>query len=247
MTNSREQPPVVVLAAGNGRRLVSRQAAIPKPLCRVGGVTLLDRVVSTFAGLGCRRVVVVVGYRADQIEAHLRATAQPASVETVYNPDYASGNGLSVLAARTRVNDTFILTMADHVFDARIPGQLLRQPPASGITLAIDRKPESVFDLDEATKARVVDGQVVQVGKTLDEFEAVDTGLFFAGRALMDALEDCRAKNQTALSDGVNRLARAGQVRAMDIGSAHWVDVDTPAARDEAERWLRSDHAAPGP
>jgi bifunctional N-acetylglucosamine-1-phosphate-uridyltransferase/glucosamine-1-phosphate-acetyltransferase GlmU-like protein len=47
----------VILAAGQGTRMKS---PIPKMLHKVGGRTLLDRVIDTVLETGCERVVVVV-------------------------------------------------------------------------------------------------------------------------------------------------------------------------------------------
>jgi len=50
----------VILAAGQGTRMKS---ATPKLLHKVGGRTLLDRVIDTVVASGCERIVVVVSDR----------------------------------------------------------------------------------------------------------------------------------------------------------------------------------------
>ncbi len=63
----------LVLAAGQGRRLRPITETIPKPLCPVGNVPLLDRALDRLArhGLaGSDRVAVNASYLADQITAH---------------------------------------------------------------------------------------------------------------------------------------------------------------------------------
>ena len=47
-----------ILAAGHGTRMKS---ALPKVLHKVGGRSLLDRVIDTVQASGCERIVVVVG------------------------------------------------------------------------------------------------------------------------------------------------------------------------------------------
>lgn len=61
---------VVVMAAGKGTRMKS---ARPKVLHRLGGRSLVARVLDTAARIGARRVVVVTGHRADQVEAAIGA------------------------------------------------------------------------------------------------------------------------------------------------------------------------------
>lgn len=236
-----DRPQVVILAAGNGHRLVTPEMAIPKPLCLVGHTTLLDHVLETFTSCGFRRFVIVTGYMANAIEDHVRSSSCRADIELAHNPDFDKDNGLSVLASAPHVGESFVLTMADHLFDPLMIRRLVdATPEPSEIVLAVDHKPDQVFDLDEATKAQVAGDRVVRVGKSLAPFDAVDTGLFYAGRPLMDALKRCRQDGKTKLADGVNLLAQEGRVRAVDIGAARWVDVDTPQAMAEAEQWLVS-------
>ncbi|WP_422736131.1 sugar phosphate nucleotidyltransferase [Micromonospora sp. WMMD729] len=64
----------VVLAAGEGTRLRPLTERVPKALCPVGNVPLLDRALERVAGLGLRspaRVAVNACYLADQVVAHV--------------------------------------------------------------------------------------------------------------------------------------------------------------------------------
>ena len=60
---------VVVMAAGKGTRMKSK---LPKVLHRLAGRALLQHVVDTAAGLNARRVVVITGHGAMEVEAGLR-------------------------------------------------------------------------------------------------------------------------------------------------------------------------------
>lgn len=64
----------VVLAAGEGRRLRPLTALVPKALCPVGNVPLLDRALARLAGLGLagpERVAVNACYLGDQVVRHV--------------------------------------------------------------------------------------------------------------------------------------------------------------------------------
>ncbi|MET8146792.1 NTP transferase domain-containing protein [Actinoplanes sp. NPDC049668] len=68
----------VVLAAGEGRRLRPLTELLPKALCPVGNVALLDRALARIAGLGLTGpsdVAVNAAYLADQVVAHVGARA----------------------------------------------------------------------------------------------------------------------------------------------------------------------------
>ncbi len=61
----------VVLAAGEGQRLRPLTETVPKALCPVGNVPLLDRALRRIAGLGLTAVAVNAAYLADQVVAHV--------------------------------------------------------------------------------------------------------------------------------------------------------------------------------
>jgi choline kinase len=246
MTRPVGKPPVVILAAGNGHRLITPEMGIPKPLYRVMGASLVDHVLDGFSDAGFDRFVIVTGFLSDRLRQHLAEYHSERSVDVVFNPDYNADNGISVLAAAAVVKTGFILAMADHLFDRSLIQALMDGgPEPDGITLAVDRRPDRVFDVEEATKARLDGDRVTHVSKGIAEFDAVDTGFFYAGPQLFDALAECRKAGRTKLADGVNALANERRVRAVDIGDARWIDVDTPQALAEVERWLVSEPSGP--
>src|SRR6059058_4672897 len=106
----------IVLAAGEGSRL--RTAAPFKPLCTVAGRTLLEYALDGFAEAGLDRAIVVLGYGADEIAAHIGERAWPLTVEMVKNSDHRRPNGTSVLAAEPLVGrDEALLAMCDHIVE----------------------------------------------------------------------------------------------------------------------------------
>jgi bifunctional UDP-N-acetylglucosamine pyrophosphorylase/glucosamine-1-phosphate N-acetyltransferase len=60
---------VVIMAAGKGTRMKSR---LPKVLHRLAGRALVRHVIHTAAGLNARRVVLITGHGASEIEANLQ-------------------------------------------------------------------------------------------------------------------------------------------------------------------------------
>jgi hypothetical protein len=156
------------------------------------------------------------------------------------NERYSQPNGVSLLCAEGRVADPFVLLMADHLFEAATLRRLLQQPcPRDGAVLAVDRNVDAVYDLPDATKVVTRGSTVAQIGKDLASYDAIDTGMFLCSRGIFRAVEESVAAGRQSLSDGVRTLARDGLVVSWDIGAASWIDVDTPSAREEAERMMR--------
>ncbi len=66
---------VVIMAAGKGTRMKSR---LPKVLHRLAGRALIEHVIDCAAGLSARRVVLVTGHGADEVEAAVTRAAAAA-------------------------------------------------------------------------------------------------------------------------------------------------------------------------
>ena len=236
----------IVLAAGFGSRLAgTHEATDLKPLTPVAGTPLLLRTLHSLETAGCSRAVIVVGYGMDTVQTEIENRYDgPLSLTFAVNEHYDRQNGVSVLAAEPYVDDgPFLLTMADHVLgDTLMEKARHHRPPEHGATLLVDYKLDTIFDMDDAMKMRVEDGRPRAIGKRLDEYNCVDTGVFVATSGLMEALSAVyAAKGDAALSDGIQRLMGEGRMQTLDIGSGFWQDVDTPEMLAHAEEMLLGD------
>lgn len=228
----------LILAAGNGSRIAARSGDGPKPLVILNGKPLLQHVMSNAQDAGIQKFVIVVGYRGEAIKQWYEKHPLPGvQVTWIENPDFRKDNGISVLCAKKAIHDNFLLLMADHIFEADTARSLLRQPLGNeDVILGVDRNIGSVFDLDDATKVRLEQDRIVEIGKWLRSYNALDTGMFLCSPALFGWLEKAAAGGSCSLSDGLRLMAAEGNFRGFDIGAAHWQDVDTPAALDYAQQ-----------
>jgi len=67
----------MILAAGFGQRMRPLTDKVPKPMIEVSGRALIDHTLARLETAGVEEVVVNVHYRADQMEAHLKARTHP--------------------------------------------------------------------------------------------------------------------------------------------------------------------------
>ena len=229
----------LIIAAGKGSRLVAHGE--PKPLVRLGGSTLIERVMCTAAEAGVRGFCIVTGHLAESIERFVPASPRLAGfdVEFVRNPDFDRENGLSVARAAGRTGERFVLLMSDHLFEARILSRLLAEPIAGDeVILAVDTRihDHPTVDLDDVTKVRVEGGAIRDIGKGLTDYNAFDTGIFLCTPALFAALGESAARGDFSLSGGIRALAARGKARVFDVGDGLWIDVDDTPAYERAER-----------
>src|SRR6266852_2286912 len=226
----------LILAAGNGTRIRSVSAGLPKPLVDFRGKPILEHVIRGAQRAGIERFVIVVGYRSDLIRGWFDDRSLGASVTWVENPDYHKSNGISALMARNEIHENFLLLMADHIFEPETARALLKQPLAPGeVILAVDPNIGRIFDLDDATKVRRDGDRIVDIGKEIAHYDALDTGMFLCSPALFDRLELANKAGNCSLSDGMRQLIAEGRLRALEIGEGRWQDLDTPEALAHAE------------
>ena len=235
----------VILAAGRGERLRAGGIATPKPLLRIHGVSLAERVVRTvLRAAAIERIVVSVGWEAERVQAHFESIGRRCGIamEFVRAADWHLGNGASALAAAPATGEEpFLLAMSDHLFAPELVSDLIAEAPGAGaVRLAVDRDKAAVFDLEDVTRVRLAEGRIAGIGKGLASWDAADTGVFYCSSGLYEALERAAAAGEHGVSGAVAALAADGRAIAVDVSGHWWRDVDTPSAlEDAAERLLR--------
>jgi choline kinase len=226
----------LILAAGNGTRLRAISANLPKPMVEFQGRPILEHVVRRAQEAGIEEFVIVLGYRGYLIrEWFENCWSGRARFTWVENPDYHKSNGISALKARNALHDNFLLLMADHLFEPETARMMVRQRLAPGeVILGVDPNIDRIFDIDDATKVRRCGDRIVEIGKEIECYDALDTGMFLCTPALFDDLDRASKDGNCSLSDGMRRLARGGRLRSLEI-DAPWHDLDTPEAFAHAD------------
>ena len=97
-------------------------------------------------------------------------------------------------------------------------------------------------------KVQTCGDRITDIGKNLRHYDAIDTGLLVCPVEIFDYLERAKSgscRNDCSLADGVRIMAADDKVRAIDIGTAWWQDVDTPQMLRHAEKEManRTEHA----
>lgn len=226
----------VILAAGKGSRLYAREPY--KPLAGVGGKPLVDHAIERLAAAGISRVVVVTGYGADAVEAHLGTRVWQVELLTVRTPDWHLPNGVSARAAEPLLpGESALLVMCDHLVDPRLYARVRTAGDLGGLTLGIDRRIGHPWvDPDDVTRVRTEGTRIEAIGKALAPYDAHDTGVFAIGPRFFSALRELEAPS---LTEAVRLLAAIGCAGTVDCSDFDWIDVDDPAALSKAEQAVR--------
>jgi len=92
----------VVMAGGRGERLRPLTDSVPKPMIKVAGRPILERIVLHLVGFGIRRVILSVNYMGEVIENHFKdGTALGCRIEYVKEEKpLGTGGALSLLSEK---------------------------------------------------------------------------------------------------------------------------------------------------
>ncbi|HXI55992.1 MAG TPA: aminotransferase class V-fold PLP-dependent enzyme [Polyangia bacterium] len=244
----------LILAAGKGAKVGTHQG--PNCLAPVGRTTLIERTLMLLGSVGVQKIAIVVGWDGDAIRKHLAqsnhvSAAQKRALTFFENPNYDRPNGLSVQAARDFIVERTLLVMADQIAAPALLRELSDLPAhasTSALTgdgsadaddktvVCIDRDLARVFDIDDATKVQLAGDAVVDMGKSLSQYQAVSAGLFVMSPTLLEALDSLP---EPSLTEGVAAAAARGLVVAHDVAGKLWQDVDSADMRLHAEWLLR--------
>lgn len=111
----------VLLAAGLGRRMRPLTNTTHKSLIEIGpGTTILGRILRSLVQRGIRDVVIVTGYRAEDIRRYAEQTCPEMRFVFVHNARYAETNNIHSMAlalAAVDFPDGMTLIESDLVFD----------------------------------------------------------------------------------------------------------------------------------
>ncbi len=233
----------LIIAAGQGTRLATMGDS--KPLVPLAGIPLIERVILTFMEAGVTDFHVVTGYNSDKIRDHLTPFCQrhPITINFIHNDEWKKANGISVLKGRETMTEPFFLSMSDHLFDAAIITDFRAEGIEKGqVKLAVDKRIENnpLIDIDDVTKVLVEGCHISDIGKTIPQYNAFDTGIFLCTPAIFDALAESIEEGDSSLSGGIRKMGEKQKALVFDIGDRDWLDVDDEAAFKKAENIFAS-------
>lgn len=238
----------IILAAGMGRRLGDLTKENTKCMVPVNGVRLIDRLLGQLSGLSLKRVIIVVGYKGQELKDYIgHRYDDQLKIAYTENPIYDKTNNiysLSLVKQQLQEDDTLLIE-SDLIFSDSLFQMIIADPYPN---LALVAKYESWMD---GTMVRLdADNNIVNfVPKKAFKYEDIDSyyktvniykfSRDFSQQKYVPFLEAyCHALGNNEYYEQVLRvitLLDNAELKALPIGNEKWYEIDDIQDLDIAE------------
>jgi choline kinase len=219
----------IILAAGVGSRLRPLTDSTPKCCIKVGGVSLIRRVIGQIIAVDKNTIIyVVAGYLADILRAEMVGLSE--NVIMIENTDYLTTNNMEscrlALSARSQKGSSLILN-GDCIYSSEIVSKMMHEEHSC---IAAD---SSIF-VEENMKIEVDGSTVINISKNIQPGTNVYTSIDIYNFTHMDLQKllqimekyyyqkDLQQWTEVAICD----LLSETKVRVLDISPSTWMEID---------------------
>ena len=237
----------IILAAGMGRRLGELTKNNTKCMVEVNGVKLIDRVLTYLSHLDLKRIVIVVGYQAQNLMEYVENQYKNLNIEFVNNPIYDKTNNIYSLALakeKFKEDDTILLE-SDLIYEESMLRLLVdnQQPD-----LALVAKYEKWMDgtmvtidderniLNFISKKEFKQEEIDKYYKTVNIYKFSKSYINNQYLPLLEAY--CQMKGNNEYYEEVLRVLTMidkSSLKALPIGDEKWYEIDDIQDLDIAE------------
>lgn len=225
----------IIFAAGLGTRLRPHTLTTPKPLLHVQNRPILDWTLGALPK-SVERVLVVVHYLGEQVEAYLRQQSHFAQWQIV-RQDNPRGTGDALRSCRTQLrSEHFLALNGDDLFGAADLGKLA-DCSAGVLAHPVDepRRFGIVFRKDDGTLDRLVEKP------DLDGRQLANTGAYVFPRDVFDIPLTLSPRGEYEVTQYVSELAKRQTVQVVE--AKFWLPIGTvevwqAAQKMDLVKWL---------
>jgi glucose-1-phosphate thymidylyltransferase len=231
----------VIPAAGAGTRLRPRTETKPKGLVRVGGKPILTWCFETVLALGVTGIVVIVGYRGEQIIEYYGGEFDGCPIDYVRQRELR-GLGQAVLLSEPFITDDCIVMNGDNVFTAEVQSVIDQHEANDAVGTVViecvDRETARQTGVLEFNDAGAFVGMVEKPADPPSQW--VMTGLSVFAPVIFDALQILQpsSRGEIELADAINLLLEANRdIAVVKLEGSRW-NINTLEDLDRASRAL---------
>jgi len=225
-----------IIAAGEGSRLAQEGVKWPKPLVRLNGVTLIDRLIDVFLKNGATAIHVIVNEEMKEVQEHLNKKTFPVPFHLIIKSTPSSMHSFNEIS-RTVKEDHICLTTVDTIFKEEEFGNYIKafqQDNESDGLMAVtgfidDEKPLYVKTDKDLNILDFLDAD--------DNCRYISGGIYCLTRTAIDVLEKTLATGISRMRNYQRQLIRENKkLKAYPFSKI--IDVDHADDIQKAEAFL---------
>ena len=208
----------VILAAGEGQRLRPFTVTKPKTMLSIADKPILQYVVESLAQNGIRNIVIVVGYRREQVFDYM-GDGEQFGVDIVYITQKRQlGTAHALAQAKDVVEDEFLVLPGDNLIEADTIARFVATKPDSVLVKRVDNPVRyGVVTIEE--------GVVKDIMEKPKEAKSniVNTGIYAFTTEIFNFVEA-----ELNIPDVLNKMLAQGYPINAQETDGTWLDVVYP-------------------
>lgn len=231
-----------IIAAGEGSRLAQEGVVAPKPLVRVAGEQLIDRLMRVFAGNDASEICVICNEQMTDVAAHLQAVAAAGVLPLKFTVRSTPSSMHSMWELSRWLHDEpFVLTTVDTIFreqefTAYVAAfqQLIARGEADGlmgVTDYIDDEKPLYVATDEALR-------ITAFLDSCDHPQYISGGIYGLTPQAIPVLQRCIERGESRMRNFQRALVADG-LRLKAYPFSKVLDIDHASDIQKAEAFLR--------
>jgi choline kinase len=237
---------VIILAAGEAKRLRPLTQETPKCLLLVGGKPIIDYQIDNLRLFGLKDIIVVTGFMAQKLESHLTTTFTDVNWTFIRNENYQTTYpAYGLWMAKEHLNQTIIYLNGDVICHPEIIGTILSSGHESvtaiqqtgwdeeEVNVTIHKDSTEILDISKHISKEMSDGEfigVTKIGKTFAIELEKTLGEFVAN-----------GEFQKFAADSINKTIQKGfQMFVCDVTHLPAIEIDTPEDLERAREKISS-------
>jgi len=226
-----------IIAAGLGSRLQSEGVSLPKPLVKLGGEAMIDRLIRIFLANNAESVSVIVNEEMKEVQEHLQALSLPVPLHLVVKSTPSSMHSFFELS-QTLAGGKFCLTTVDTIFKEEEFSDYIK---AFETDLTSDGLMAVTDYIDDEKPLYVVTDNALAITDFRDTYYAeakyISGGIYCLNQSGIDTLQASMEAGVSRMRNYQRRLVTHGlKLKAYPFTKI--IDVDHAEDIEKAEKFI---------
>lgn len=234
----------VILAAGEGQRLLPITSTRPKHLIPLAGKPLIQYTVESLQKIGIKDILIITGYLKEKIQEFLGNGEQfDLNIKYAVQSEYLGTAHATGLAEEFVSEDNFLLMYGDLLVEdtvfPMVKSNYIRFPTNGLICLFQVKDPEKFGIIQLDTQGIVK--KIIEKPKDAKNGNLANAGVFIFNNKIFDAIKRTpkSIRNEYELTDSMQILVDEGyKIKGLDITNKFWSDIGHPWQLLDANQYL---------